>query len=561
MSLICVYFSFKANLVSQSHNLSILQRLGRASYSIFWYLYNISFIMEPNIIYAVEGENMSILTIRYGIVFTLFLFCLLSSLYVVLDIYGIYYNKSSDGNNNNNYVKKIIQVVSLHFLLYVGVMLPSLQVIQHGYLTLGSDRYMYIPTAIIISPFISKIFHVVLFNTKIQGINNDKNNNRKSKIIMVKQRIISKQHIKKSKTPSPPVVATMITKSKLKPKVPSSTALWLVYTVMVVYVAMATNETASAVSTWANSTNLWTHAHSYYLKDVNISHSPVLSEIVLNLAETHRENEKYHLSLQLHREAVRLNNKSAHGYNNLANLLVEMKKEGVVIDDENEFEEDAIKYAKKAIELNPKMSESMANLAIIYNQGGNPWEAIEWYEKALTNAEQEVWQRKNLAVVSKSKGTRILKSPGFYLAYGNAIEATKKKGTMLTAYESYQVAYKLNPEYPLINEKMAKYQDDLNKKVAFLQKEIELFPDNSDAYYNLGNAMNKLKKFEQAIQFYVKSLEIKPKATDAMINIAAIYLNSLENCKESIRWAYKLLNEDSNHVRAKKILKRCGDIK
>ena len=26
----------------------------------------------------------------------------------------------------------------------------------------------------------------------------------------------------------------------------------------------------------------------------------------------------------------------------------------------------------------------MANLAIIYNQGGNPWEAIEWYEKALT---------------------------------------------------------------------------------------------------------------------------------------------------------------------------------
>ena len=108
---------------------------------------------------------------------------------------------------------------------------------------------------------------------------------------------------------------------------------------------------------------------------------------------------------------------------------------------------------------------------------------------------------------------------------------------------------------------MAKYQDDLNKKVAFLQKEIELFPDNSDAYYNLGNAMNKLKNFEQAIQFYVKSLEIKPKATDAMINIAAIYLNSLENCKESIRWAYKLLNEDSNHVRAKKILKRCGDIK
>jgi tetratricopeptide (TPR) repeat protein len=69
-----------------------------------------------------------------------------------------------------------------------------------------------------------------------------------------------------------------------------------------------------------------------------------------------------------------------------------------------------------------------------------------------------------------------------------------------------------------------------------------------------------LQKYNKAIDYYLKSLVIKPKAKDAMLNIAVIYLQNLKNCKESIRWAYKILNEDANHSRAKTILKRCGDI-
>ena len=105
---------------------------------------------------------------------------------------------------------------------------------------------------------------------------------------------------------------------------------------------------------------------------------------------------------------------------------------------------------------------------------------------------------------------------------------------------------------------MAKYQEDLNVKITFLKREVELFPDNSDAFFNLGNAYNKLGQDSSAIDNYLKSLELKPKATDALINIAIIHLNK-DNCKEAIRWSYKILNEDSNHIRAKKILKRCGD--
>ena len=152
----------------------------------------------------------------------------------------------------------------------------------------------------------------------------------------------------------------------------------------------------------------------------------------------------------------------------------------------------------------------------------------------------------------------MLQNPGFFLAYGNAIEMTKNKNSLLTAYESYQNTYRLDPNFQFINEKMAKYQEDLNVKIRFLKREVELFPDNSDAFFNLGNAYNKLGQDSSAIDNYLKSLELKPKATDALINIAIIHLNN-DNCKEAIRWSYKILNEDSNHIRAKKILKRCGD--
>ena len=61
---------------------------------------------------------------------------------------------------------------------------------------------------------------------------------------------------------------------------------------------------------------------------------------------------------------------------------------------------------------------------------------------------------------------------------------TKTKNSLLTAYESYQNTYRLDPNSQFINEKMAKYQEDLNVKITFLKREVELFPDNSDAFFN-----------------------------------------------------------------------------
>jgi tetratricopeptide (TPR) repeat protein len=454
VSTVCVCLAYKANLVSESHNLSLSQRLGRASYSLFWYLYNTITLAEPNIIYAVETENMSIINLRYGFSFLLFLFCLGTSLLVVLN--------ARNSSTQNDYKDKIMETLSMAFLMFVGIMLPSLQVIQHGYLTLGSDRYMYIPTAIVIAPFISKILHVTLFDINIYKIQRDNQNSVQSKAL---------KHVdKRSNLPPSPrrstattTVGGRVVKKKLNRNVVvTSPSLWAVYTCMVAYLSISVATTAYNVQHWSDSVSLWSHA-KYYIGNstmINTEYSPVLSEITLNLAATYQENKEYETSHLFHLEALKLNNRSAHGYNNLVTLLVEMRKEGLL---SKQFDSSAIKAAKKAIELDPTMSESMANLAMLYDYEENRWGAIEWYEKALKAAEEDVWKRKHSFTASKSKGTRVLNNPGFYLAYGNAIQATKKKGTLLTAYECYQRAYKLDPKFPLINEKMAKYQGDPRK--------------------------------------------------------------------------------------------------
>ena len=497
----CIYKSYMANLVSRSHNISFTQRLGRASFSLFWYLKNFLTMSEPNIIYPVDIQDKSFFTVYCGISSIVFLICFVSALALVLR------QNATSGNG-------VFGICAVYFLLYVGIMLPSLQVIQHGYLTLGSDRYMYIPTALIISPLVYKLSNFI-----------------DSKYFVPCR---SRFGIKRVKL-----------------------IRWIGYATITAYVAIAVQKTPANVVHWSSSVNLWSHAKKYIEKSnqINTSRSPVLSEVILNLAEAYRSKKNYSLSYNLHKEALKINDRSAHGYNNLAGLLLEMMKSSIGNENYNDM---AMEAAKKALEIDPTMSESMGNLAIIYNNDNRHWEAIKWYEAALKSAEKEIRTRKQNLIASKTKGSRVLQNPGFFLAYGNAIEMTKTKNSLLTAYESYQNTYRLDPNFQFINEKMAKYQEDLNVKIRFLKREVELFPDNSDAFFNLGNTYNKLGQDSSAIDNYLKSLELKPKATDALINIAIIHLNK-DNCKEAIRWSYKILNEDSNHIRAKKILKRCGD--
>lgn len=61
-----------------------------------------------------------------------------------------------------------------------------------------------------------------------------------------------------------------------------------------------------------------------------------------------------------------------------------------------------------------------------------------------------------------------------------------------------------------------------------------LKPTNSIAYYNKGIALNRLKKFEEAIECYDKTIELNPIDSFALNN-KGICLYSLKKYKESIQ--------------------------
>ncbi len=49
--------------------------------------------------------------------------------------------------------------------------------------------------------------------------------------------------------------------------------------------------------------------------------------------------------------------------------------------------------------------------------------------------------------------------------------------------------------------------------ISAYKEAIEIKPDYSDAYYNMGNVYNILKEFQQAISAYKKAIEIEPETT------------------------------------------------
>lgn len=57
--------------------------------------------------------------------------------------------------------------------------------------------------------------------------------------------------------------------------------------------------------------------------------------------------------------------------------------------------------------------------------------------------------------------------------------------------------------------------ESYEEAIATYDKAIELNPNDAVAYYNKGNALNKLKRYEEAIAAYDKAIELDPYYTDA----------------------------------------------
>ena len=66
---------------------------------------------------------------------------------------------------------------------------------------------------------------------------------------------------------------------------------------------------------------------------------------------------------------------------------------------------------------------------------------------------------------------------------------------------------------------LEKYQ----KEITYYQKAIQILPSFSEAYYNLGNILNKTREYQGAMKCYEKAIQITPNFIGAHNNLGSLF--------------------------------------
>lgn len=171
---------------------------------------------------------------------------------------------------------------------------------------------------------------------------------------------------------------------------------------------------------------------------------------------------------------------------------------------------------KKAVEINPSLSESRANLGNIYLQKGMVDEAIQQYQMSLRINDNNAKVHNNLGM------------------------AYKQKGWLSSAITEYGQSIRLDTEYVDAYKNLASAyisQESYGKAIAKLKQAINLEPDDADCYSQLGDSYSRMGNYREAMFYYNKALDINRDLGEAHRGLGDCY-SGLGKTKDGIR-AYK----------------------
>ncbi|MDC0261324.1 tetratricopeptide repeat protein [Synechococcus sp. AH-551-N17] len=195
----------------------------------------------------------------------------------------------------------------------------------------------------------------------------------------------------------------------------------------------------------------------------------------------------------------------------------------------------AIECYQRELEVNPQASNTLLNLGLLYLQKGQSAAAVEALSKAsalapsdqcsllLAQAYQNLGQFKEAIIeyqkldINKSQNKIIPFNLGLCLFNtGNNIDASEAFKIAIQIDETFVDAWG-NIGTVFVNE--GRHREALTAT----QKVLDLEPDNVTAYMNLGLIYTKLGQLDQALASTLKSLELKPENADALMNLGVIY--------------------------------------
>lgn len=214
----------------------------------------------------------------------------------------------------------------------------------------------------------------------------------------------------------------------------------------------------------------------------------------------------------------------------------------------------AIKYFKKAASINNKAS-LQKRLGDCYKDIKKYQEALECYNKSISMNKLETSQEKNYAIscynemadirIQQNKYSEAKKSAfkGLEIAPDNAnlhfiaAFACEKNGDSSQAIDEYLKTIEAKPTFTTAYINISALYNSMGepqKSVEILKQGLEHDSTNYKLLNNLGNALQKLEFYEEAIKNYKKAINLNKDIADLHLNLGLCY-KSVNNQNEAVK--------------------------
>lgn len=253
-----------------------------------------------------------------------------------------------------------------------------------------------------------------------------------------------------------------------------------------------------------------------------------LSPAYHNLGEILSTKEEWEEAIKAYGQAIKVKPDNAGSHYGLAKALSAQKN----------WQEAVVAY-RQAIGFNLKSAEIYHQFGDALSQVENWEEAVSAYGCAIELNPQNFWSHNNLgdaliklerweeAVISYNQAIEL--KADFHWSYYNLGEAFAKQGRWDEAVNAYRQAVKIEPNLPWISQKLGDalreramcdlkaalgcYRQAIKEQPEDLQnyhKALEIKPDDSELYLQLGNALAKQGREDGAVIFYQMALQLQP---------------------------------------------------
>ena len=199
---------------------------------------------------------------------------------------------------------------------------------------------------------------------------------------------------------------------------------------------------------------------------------------------------------------------------------------------EQERDEEAIPYYKRALDLNPNLDQPHINLGEALERQGKTDEALEHYRIALKLKPDLPEAHNNIGGILAKQGRteeaiqyyqNALKiRPHYALANFNLAGALTAMGNMDEAIKHYYIAIKIKPAYAEAHIKLGDLflsMGERERSINHYMTALQIDPGWVEAYNNLGIALMQEGKIEAAIGQFQKALDVKPDFSMAKNNL------------------------------------------